>query len=154
MPTRVDAQWPRDLDRLRHRIEAWRRQPDRERRIPNALWAAAVKLARTHGVSVVSRAARLDYYSLKKRLEAGQTKSPRDGDRFIELPMAVMTEASPCVLELEDRGGRRLRVSVHGLDVEDVANSSGRCGTDVDDPGDGADARAGGRRAGRLPARY
>ena len=100
------------------------------------MWMAAVKLARTHGVSVVSRAVRVDYYSLKRRLDADQRptgasngahdsargRSVGHGDgRFVELPVPVMPGVSPCVLELEDRRGRRLRLEVHGLDVEDAA---------------------------------
>jgi hypothetical protein len=36
--------------------------------MPGELWEAAVELARSHGVSMVSRKLRLDYTSLKKRV--------------------------------------------------------------------------------------
>jgi len=136
MQARSRSEWPRDLDRLRERFEAWRGRRDRERRIPPALWRAAVKLARAHGISAVSRAVRVDYYSLKRRLEAdrrptradngahgsarGRSAGPGDG-RFVELPVPVMPGVPPCVLELEDRRGGRLRLEVHGLDVDDAA---------------------------------
>jgi hypothetical protein len=32
-----------------------------------------------------------------------------------------MPGVSPCVLEIEDRRGGRLRLELHGLDVEDAA---------------------------------
>lgn len=124
------TEWPREIDRLRRRFEAWRRQRDRGRRIPQALWVAAVSLARRYGVSTISRAVRVDYYSLKKRLEAALKPS---GSRaaaaatvattavtggFVEIPVPVVAGASPCVLELEDRHGGRLRLELRGLDAE------------------------------------
>jgi len=38
-------------------------------RMPEALWKAAARLARAHGLSPVAKALGLDYYSLKKRTD-------------------------------------------------------------------------------------
>ena len=40
---------------------------------PQPLWALAVRLAKTHGVSRTATALGLDYYSLKKRADARAT---------------------------------------------------------------------------------
>lgn len=61
------------LSRLRgvqRRFEQWRRERKGRARIPEALWRAAVTMAEIYGVNRTATALRLDYYTLKKRLEA------------------------------------------------------------------------------------
>ena len=58
------------LEKVRRRFEQWRRTHRARSRLPESLWAAAVKLGREHGINRTTRALRLDYYSLKKRVEA------------------------------------------------------------------------------------
>ena len=128
------TEWPREIDRLRRRFAAWRSRRDRVTRIPQSLWAAAVELARTHGVSPISRAVRVDYYALKKRLDAaGKASRSRDrspaqspvraaGSGFVEIPVPVISGGSPpCVLEVQDRRGVRLRLELRGLDARDLS---------------------------------
>jgi hypothetical protein len=58
--------------------------------MPAALWAAAIILARQHGLYTTARGLRVDYGSLKKRLDgvgAGRVPSPP----FVELPPARPT---------------------------------------------------------------
>jgi hypothetical protein len=96
-----------------------------------------VKLARTHGISMVARAVRVDYYALGKRFEGGvKHVRVRNGASaaevararsagFVELPVPVVAGPAPCVLEIEDRRGERLRLEVHGLGVEDLTELVG-----------------------------
>lgn len=68
---------PAGLEGVRRRFERWRRTRRGHARIPDALWAAAVKAAGVHGLNRAVRALRLDYYSLKERVEQ-QASTARD----------------------------------------------------------------------------
>ena len=57
---------PAEISEVRARVERWRGEREGWSRMPGDLWEAAVELARSHGVSLVSRELRLDYTSLKK----------------------------------------------------------------------------------------
>jgi hypothetical protein len=91
-------------------LDGWRRARGRARRIPEALWQAAVELAHEHGVSKTSRALGLDYYALASRLRA----RPRPSPAFVELRWPGVATAPECRLELEDGTGARLRVELAG----------------------------------------
>jgi hypothetical protein len=69
---------PAGLEGVRRRFERWRQSRRGHARIPDALWAAAVKAAGMHGLHRTVRALRLDYYSLKERVEqqAGTARDP------------------------------------------------------------------------------
>jgi hypothetical protein len=96
---------------LRRRFDEWRRSPQRRRRIPEALWGAAVQAAREHGVWRASRELKLDYYSLKRRALA--TPPGRSGPiQFVEVAPNVLSAGPACVLEMQDRRGRRLRIEL------------------------------------------
>jgi hypothetical protein len=108
------------LEKTQHRIARWRATcPYRGAAMPAALWAAAVALARQHGLYTTARRLHVDYGSLKKRRDAagaGRVSSPA----FIELPAARPPGLGPCVIVLEGRGGRRLRIEVAGVTVADL----------------------------------
>jgi hypothetical protein len=57
------------LEGVQRRFERWRQTRRGHSRIPDELWAAAVKAAGVHGLHRTVRALRLDYYSLKERVE-------------------------------------------------------------------------------------
>jgi hypothetical protein len=87
--------------------------------MPAALWAAAIALARHHGLYTTARTLHVDYGSLKKRLDAagaGRVPSPA----FVELPAARPTGLGPCVIDLQGARGRRLRIEVAGVTVADL----------------------------------
>src|SRR6476660_6569077 len=76
---------PSELVRGRARFQAWRQRRALGERIPQTLWALAVRLARTHGVSRTATALGLDYYSLKKRAAASAAAPPQSsGPTFVE----------------------------------------------------------------------
>ena len=106
---------PARLAEARQGLQRWRRRRNRPARIPEDLWAMAVELACEHGVAPIARALRLDYYSLKKRLEAG--RSPATGTpapTFVEVLTGGSAAPAECVIELEDAGGARMRIHVKG----------------------------------------
>jgi hypothetical protein len=60
MGARVHGQLPLDLVRGRSQFQAWRTRRKAGERIPQSLWAAAGRLAKTHGVSRTASALGLD----------------------------------------------------------------------------------------------
>ena len=124
MSTRSTALWPGDVRPVRREFEQWRRSRAQGTRIPEALWRAAVALAQRHGVSKTSLALRLDYYSLKERLETTTRQRPvreRTEGRFIEIPLRAVAGGPACVLEVEDRRGAKLRMELQGMGAPELA---------------------------------
>ena len=127
MRTRKTGGLPARLEGVRRRFEGWRRTRKVRSRIPEPLWAAAVKVAGTYGIPRTAKALRVDYYALKKRVEempAGtDSKVPAGavGAAFLELPAPAWSGCGECTLELEDTGGAKLRVHLKGFAAADLA---------------------------------
>jgi hypothetical protein len=96
---------------LRTRLEEWRKtRPGRYSPIPEALWDAAVELARIHGVGRMSRSLRLHYTSLKRRV-LSVDESGTSEPTFVELSLREPeTKPSECVVEMERPDGGRMKV--------------------------------------------
>jgi len=110
---------PRPLARGRDRFEAWRGVRKVKARIPDQLWTVAVKLAVAHGLNRTATALKLDYYSLKKRVEARNAAATSATPAFIEFSPPSVTTAE-CVVEFEDGAGARMRIHLRGCDVPDL----------------------------------
>jgi hypothetical protein len=108
------------LEKTRGRIARWRdRRAYRGAPMPAALWAAALALARQHGLYTTARTLRIDYGALKKRQDAaGVGRAPVAA--FVELPAARPTGLGPCVIDLEAPRGGRMRIEVTGMTVADL----------------------------------
>ena len=111
------AEVPTSLSRLAQRFVAWRRTRAKGERIPQSLWNAAVKMAAKYGLNPTAGVLKLDYYSLKKRLESADEATP--SSTFVELPSSPLV-SSECVIEWEDAAGARMRVHVKGPHLRDV----------------------------------
>ncbi len=83
MGTRKTPNLPARLAGTRRRFDRWRRTRKGRSRIPETLWASAVKAAGRYGVNKTAQALRLDYYALKKRVEATQTRVEAVGSRRV-----------------------------------------------------------------------
>src|SRR3954469_24043575 len=111
---------PSDLVRGRARFQAWRQRRALGKRIPQPLWALAVRLAKTHGVSRTATALGLDYYSLKKRVDTSATAPPPSGGpTFVELTTPALV-AKQCQIELDNGSGVTVRVQLLGYDAADI----------------------------------
>lgn len=126
MITRRTRGLPARLQGVRRRFEHWRRTRKVRTRIPEPLWDSAVKVAATYGINRTAEAIRVDYYSLKKRVEkhaAVPSDVPEEGGKatFVELPAPVQPGAGECILELEDPGGAKMRVHLKGVEAPDLA---------------------------------
>jgi hypothetical protein len=83
--------------------------------MPEALWEAAVELAKVYGVSAVQGILRIDYRGLERRA-LGIVKPPSKarvpgGPSFVELPLLPARRAEH-LIELEDGTGRQLSLKV------------------------------------------
>ncbi len=74
MRTRGTRDLPARLEGTRRRFERWRRTRKGRSHIPEPLWASAVKAAGQYGLAKTAWALRLDYYALKKRVEAAGSR--------------------------------------------------------------------------------
>jgi len=69
-----------DAERVRNQLNQWRHDHGGRGRIPEVLWAAATRLASEHGLHKTARLLGLNYYGLKKRLQA-ESGPAKDGSR-------------------------------------------------------------------------
>jgi hypothetical protein len=110
---------PRDLALARSRFQVWRRRRRKgNSRIPDPLWKLAVRLVGTHGISRTATALGLDYYSLKKQVEAVADQPQSDGPAFIELPSSVVSKQ--CLFELDNGTGASVRVQLTSYEAADL----------------------------------
>ena len=113
-------QLPKDLARARSRFQAWRRGRRKSgSRIPQLLWKLAVRLVSTYGVSRTATALGLDYYCLKKQVEAAAEPPQVSSPAFVELP-SPLGIGKQCRFELDNGAGATLRVQLVGYDTADV----------------------------------
>ena len=113
------GQLPSDLARGRSRFQAWRGTQGPRRRIPQDLWDLAVGLAQTHAVSRTAMVLGLDYYSLRKRVEAAGAGPRSTAPSFVELASPIRV-GKECRLELDNGAGATMRVHLVGYDAADV----------------------------------
>jgi hypothetical protein len=119
---------PAGLERLRRRLENWRQTRRPRSRIPDTFWAGAVALAKSCGVNRIARTLRLDYYTLKERVEqeaaatAGADASAMPATApFIELVSPCAVGSCQCRLELENAEGAKMRVQLRSTAMPDLA---------------------------------
>jgi hypothetical protein len=110
---------------LEKRFASWRKARVKGERIPKPLWNSAAKLARNFGIHQTARLLKLDYYSLKKHVDAQpasrkNTLQNTSQPTFIELPSPPLTVVNECTIELEDASGASLRMHLKGSDFPDV----------------------------------
>jgi hypothetical protein len=107
------------------RFTKWRGTRKPGVRIPERLWASAVKLAATHGLHPTASALRLDYYSLKKRVDraaiAPSARQVESGPSFVELTAPGASGLREWFIDFENPAGARMRVHMKGGDTLDLA---------------------------------
>ena len=114
------------LEQVAERFKRWRGTRVRGEHIPPDLWAAAVGMAREHGLHRIAHELRVDHDGLKRRLERASSAA-RDGKldtQFVELfavPVATSTGMRECVVELENARGAKMRVELGGKGLAGLA---------------------------------
>jgi len=124
-PTTVSGDTPPpDLFKLARGLERWRASAQRGRRIPEPIWEAAARLARTYGVSPISAALKLSYYDLQRRARGERAVgTPTQAlPTFIELPTpkGSPTQSPQCTIEVVHAGGARLLLRLPEAKSEDL----------------------------------
>jgi hypothetical protein len=104
---------------MRQRLDDWRGSHKRGVAFPPALWSAAGRVARRHGVYLTARALGLEYNKLKGMSGviarvSGKTKTRpnRKPLKFIELTGALPLSPSGCRLSLQNANGQRLQLEM------------------------------------------
>jgi hypothetical protein len=125
MSTRKKRGIPVPLENVRGRFQAWRRTRKVRTRIPDPLWAAAVKMAGKYGIHQTAKTLRIDYYGLKRRVEeeaVSSSDAPAEGSvaTFVELAGPLPAGCGECVVELEDADGAKMRVHFNGVEAPDL----------------------------------
>ena len=111
-----------DAARVREQLNQWRQDHGGRGRIPEVLWAEATRLAQEHGLNKTARLLGLDYYSLKKRLQA-ESASAMDSPSspaFVELQPTYPSAAFECILELQNAQGTQLKLHLRGSAAPDL----------------------------------
>ena len=111
------------LEAVGRRLARWRGIHKRRSPLPEALWDAAVTAARECGLNRTAQTLRLDYYSLKKRVEsanpdgsAGQEIHPQ----FVEFVPPAPSCFPECTVELEHPRGAKMRIHLKGAGAPDL----------------------------------
>jgi hypothetical protein len=112
---------PLTLERVRRRLERWRRTRPRLRSpIPESIWADAVTVARQWGLYQTARALPIHYGGLKRHLEAAdRAAGPGARAEFVELRAMHPNADGPCVIEL-DGVRTTVRIRLQGMDLPDL----------------------------------
>ena|ERR1039458_4128092 len=106
---------PPKLFKLARALGRWRASAQRGRRIPEALWEAAARLARTYGVSRISGALKLSYYDLQRRAGGERAVSPQPPapPTFIQLPASTLSAGVDLRGKVEVVHGSGCRLILH-----------------------------------------
>ena len=111
MNRKITAPVPEAIAQLPRQLEQFRSGQPGRTKLPEALWQAAVELARQYGVYAVAHPLRLDYTRLKQRL-GGTASRPRKEHKpaFIELLGRRPAVLPECVIEFESASGGQMRI--------------------------------------------
>ena len=115
-----------DLEEVRQQFESWRSTRAPRSRMPEAMWASAVKLARQYGLYRTAKALRLDYVRLKSLVGGGDTTDKTQAPKFVEL-VAAPSQAVQCIVELENGRGKKMRIHLPASAVRDLIALGRRC---------------------------
>jgi hypothetical protein len=136
---------PHNMRKVHRRFERWRTAHTGRLPIPGPLWAAAVGLAREHGIFHTAKVLHLEYGKLKRLVESAGpvnakvpaakgrvAKARATGPRrarsntppaFVEFMTSQAAGVSECLIELEGRRGK-MRIQWKGTTAPDLGGLS------------------------------
>ena len=103
-----------EIEKVLERFEEWRKTRKRGTKIPEDLWAAAVKLADTYSLTEICQWLKVEFNHLKKRVEHSQAIVQNSSADFVELNLSRIVSGPEYVIEVERPDGARMRISVKG----------------------------------------
>ena len=120
MNSKITSPIPEPIVQLQRRLDELRSTRPHRTKLPEAVWQAAVELAREHGLYSVAHPLRLDYTQLKKRLE-GAVDTPRQATSpaFVELIASHPAAMSEGLIEFESSIGGKMRIQWKGSAAPD-----------------------------------
>jgi hypothetical protein len=113
------------IEEVRQRLEDWRKIKKHRQPIPKDIWQDAAGLARKHSINTVSKTLRLSYTDLKDRV-CGPSKTKQKSSDFIEIGYGRPSLVPETTIEMENKKGSRLKVSLKGgtdSDLMDLART-------------------------------
>ena len=126
MRSRKTQAIPAHLEAGRRCFERWRRTRNGHSRIPERLWASAVRLAGTYGLCRTARTLRLDYNALKKRVDSAapyDSSGQETATPFVELLPPQQACLPECIVELENPRGTKIRIRLTGHHSPEVVTA-------------------------------
>ncbi len=105
------------LKEIQNQFETWRQTRQKRTPIPDALWQAAVSLAKNHSILEISKALRLNYTDLKHRVLAQNNEGDfqtNQNHTFIELDLQQPVSPPRCVIEMEKSNGAKMKMHFTG----------------------------------------
>lgn len=124
MQARTNTSAGNRLREAKRQFARWRRGRQRPGRIPTELWVLAAETAAEHGVQETARRLRLNVERLEQWVAQGRRGcgpgESADAD-FVELPSLPLGSPGECQLEMEDPSGRKVRISLKGAAVAQLA---------------------------------
>lgn len=111
----------RQLENLRRDLVAWRTSESKGRLIPESLWQRAAQLARSMGVTRVSRELGLGYNHLKRRMTDKPRALEPAPSQFVEWALPPQSEIEGCVLKIESSSGARMQAEISGVTTESLS---------------------------------
>ena len=116
---------PASAHDIHNRIEHWRETRQKRTHMPVDLWAAAVGLAREHGIYAVAQALDLSYGALKHHVAQAAENEPAaetPANGFVELPPPHVSapEQMTCELELAGADGAKLTIRLPSIGQIDI----------------------------------
>jgi hypothetical protein len=101
---------------LAGQLQLWRQSNKAPTKIPADYWAKAVELAAQQGVSKTAQALRLDYMSLKRRLDLPvRTRRCEQGATFLEWLQPVTSIIAECTMRVTTSSGAKLTVRIKNV---------------------------------------
>jgi hypothetical protein len=106
---------------VKEQFEHWRKTKQHRSPIPEELWNAATSLAGKHSPHEISKALNLTYAKLKKRIALSSSSQTSPSPDFVKLGVVhPPVTPSSCVLEVSDKHGASMKVSMTGAPCLDV----------------------------------
>ena len=97
---------------VRARFDQWRKTRKKREAIPDELWSAAVELAEELSVFKVARSLRLNYTSLKNRVNqiCPKVHTEIEASSFIEIPVMTAGHDEHCRVDIQRSDGSQMQI--------------------------------------------
>ncbi len=89
-------------------FDQWRSTRKKRDRIPESLWEAAVELSTSYSTCQISKALRLDFNELKRRIHGRSHRAAPP--EFVELKVERLFSTGQCLIEARSPAGYELKI--------------------------------------------